>query len=96
MRQRVARRPMHAAPACGVSWCRDPQCGPEPAPMRESYLSILASSLQSKQDPEGTASRPRRMATRFGLLLFAGLVGMASVVAGPAAAELVLGHLTQY
>ncbi len=94
MRRRVHHRPKHAAPSCGVSWCRDPNCGVSQAIERPSLLGELAGiAIRECRDVRlaRLSSTPRRVATRFGVSLLLSLASFTAIVDAPAAA---LGAVT--
>ncbi len=89
MRRREHDAPKHAAPSCGVAWCRDPRCGVARAVEQRSALAELATIVVSECRAVRRArlsSTPRRVATRFGLSLLVTLGSLTAVVDTPAAA----------
>lgn len=88
-------KPRHAAPACGVRWCTDPNCGeadPKPEVGEPTYLPYwLDLAIVEFRDARRARldSTPRRVATRFGLatVTFLGL-GMSAPSMADAAESL--------
>ncbi len=85
MRERST--PRHSKPPCGVAWCVDPDCGVSLEVQRPWILRELLTELGQELLAERSArlaSRPRRVATRFGLSLLAALTLSFGVSALPA------------
>ena len=59
-------------------------------------MSLMLGRARRSLSAEVHQLAPRHAATRFGIVACGGLVARASVLAGSAAVELLLGDLTQY